>query len=365
MHIQMILPFIDLSTFSSSKENSLSGILVSLKSVMTKRLRNDVFVGEMSRTSRDNKPSIRLSRTLDGISVFEQLSSQLKSIPGENLSHSSHSFSVDLDNESAQDAGGVFREVLCHAVDDLLNFESNLNIFTPTPNSVEGVGTLQDAVIFNLNSFNSDHLITLGKLIGIAIRTANHLSFCLPPFFWKKLVGSSVTLADYSEIDYYQSFLIDSLSDDKIFTHDQSLTKDNFADLIDHEFGVKLASGDFSNLSSHYNTITYSNKAEYVELAKEVLFAQFDRHIEEIQKGLTGIIPLYLLSLLTYSDIEVMVCGDPVIDIARLKSITHYGKGGFHPNSPYVLMFWSVLESFSQVQRQLFLRFVWGGLNCL
>eukprot|EP00483_Globobulimina_turgida_P005753 UN05763 len=66
-----------------------------------------------------------------------------------------------------------------------------------------------------------------------------------------------------------------------------------------------------------------------------------------------------ILSLFTWYDLERMICGDPNINILQLRKHTVY-QGGISSSSPVVKYFWNTLHSFTQHERQLFLRFVWG-----
>ena len=52
------------------------------------------------------------------------------------------------------------------------------------------------------------------------------------------------------------------------------------------------------------------------------------------------------------------VCGSPDIPLHLLKSVATYK--GVEPTSPLIQWFWEVMESFSNTERSLFLRFVWG-----
>ena len=65
-----------------------------------------------------------------------------------------------------------------------------------------------------------------------------------------------------------------------------------------------------------------------------------------------------LLSLFTGAELENTVCGNPEISVEALRSITTYR--GVEPLSPLVKWFWQVLEEFTNHERSLFLRFVWG-----
>lgn len=54
----------------------------------------------------------------------------------------------------------------------------------------------------------------------------------------------------------------------------------------------------------------------------------------------------------------VKVCGSPDIPLHLLKSVATYK--GVEPTSSLIQWFWEVMESFSNTERSLFLRFVWG-----
>ena len=70
------------------------------------------------------------------------------------------------------------------------------------------------------------------------------------------------------------------------------------------------------------------------------------------------VVPVPLLSLFTGLELETMVCGSPDIPLDLLKSVVTYK--GVDANAPLVRWFWDTLESFSNAERSLFLRFVWG-----
>ncbi len=70
------------------------------------------------------------------------------------------------------------------------------------------------------------------------------------------------------------------------------------------------------------------------------------------------VIPVPLLSLFTGSELDTMVCGSPDIPLHLLKSVATYK--GIDTAAPLVQWFWDVMEDFSNTERSLFLRFVWG-----
>jgi hypothetical protein len=69
-------------------------------------------------------------------------------------------------------------------------------------------------------------------------------------------------------------------------------------------------------------------------------------------------VPVALLSLFTWQDLEMRVCGRTEINLTVLKRNTRY-RGGIKPSDHHIIYFWEVLEEFSQHERSMFLRFAW------
>ena len=107
-----------------------------------------------------------------------------------------------------------------------------------------------------------------------------------------------------------------------------------------------------------HTIITRVNKKEYLKLALNYRLNEFNEQIKWIRAGLSQVVPVPLLSLFTGSELENMVCGNPEISVESLKSITSYR--GIESTSNLVKWFWQALEEFTNLERSLFLRFVWG-----
>ena len=78
-----------------------------------------------------------------------------------------------------------------------------------------------------------------------------------------------------------------------------------------------------------------------------------------IRKGFNDVVPLGMLSLFSWREVERLVCGNSSIDVDALRRHTTY-NGGLSATSPVVKMLFKALKSFTTEERQLFLRFVWG-----
>jgi hypothetical protein len=80
--------------------------------------------------------------------------------------------------------------------------------------------------------------------------------------------------------------------------------------------------------------------------------------ISTIRKGLELVIPAGLLKLVSWKELETLVCGKPIIDVDLLKMNTNYR--GCTEKDTVVEYLWKCLEEFSPEERSMSLRFVWG-----
>lgn len=77
-----------------------------------------------------------------------------------------------------------------------------------------------------------------------------------------------------------------------------------------------------------------------------------------VREGMSWIVPVPLLSLLTAKQLEQMVCGMPEICCDVLKKVVRYRE--VDEQHALVQWFWQTLEEFSNEERVLFMRFVSG-----
>lgn len=75
--------------------------------------------------------------------------------------------------------------------------------------------------------------------------------------------------------------------------------------------------------------------------------------------GLLSILPESAVSLMTWEELEHLVCGSRTIDIDRLRENTEYDDD-VPPEDPHILHFWEVLEEFDESEKSAFLKFVWA-----
>lgn len=85
----------------------------------------------------------------------------------------------------------------------------------------------------------------------------------------------------------------------------------------------------------------------------------FDRlQLQALRRGLATVVPIQLIRLWSWKDLQERVCGAPEVDMDNLKRHTTYKN--CTSASVHVGYMWEALESFTKQQRRSFLRFVWG-----
>lgn len=142
----------------------------------------------------------------------------------------------------------------------------------------------------------------------------------------------------------------------------EGVTAENFADIFPDLFFSTIApdgSGEVEVVPGGFQrAVTFHNRAEYVDAVIKYKLHEYDAQIKAVRSGLATIVPLHVLSLLTHDVVERLVCGNPEVDLALLKRCCDYD--GCRPEDPHIVMFWQALGDFSQEERSMFLRFVWG-----
>lgn len=110
--------------------------------------------------------------------------------------------------------------------------------------------------------------------------------------------------------------------------------------------------------------LTLGNRAAWVQAMLAFHLTQFDPLLALIARGLYSVVPARALRLLSWQELELAVAGEPHVDIEVFKANTDV-EGFRGHNDPNIAMFWRVMEGFSQEERGLFLKFMYGRSRCV
>ncbi|XP_071965475.1 probable E3 ubiquitin-protein ligase HERC1 isoform X2 [Antedon mediterranea] len=290
--------------------------------------------------------------------IFTQIAKQVVKLRPADLRLPSRAWKVKLIGEGADDAGGVFDDTITEMCQEL---ETGIvPILIPTPNSSSDAGQNRDRFLLNPLPWCKDYLELfkfLGILLGVAIRTKKPLDLHLAPIVWKQLVGMPLVPQDLEEVDVFFMQALKNIKDiDK-----SGISEENFHEVIPlYWFECQSSDGRFVPVISGGRGIplTYANRKEYVERALAYRLHEVDRQINAVREGMSYIIPVPLLSLLTPVQLDSMVCGMPDIAIPMLKRVVRYRE--LDENHHLIKWLWKTLEEFSNEERILFMRFVSG-----
>uniref|UniRef100_A0A9J8ANE0 HECT-type E3 ubiquitin transferase n=1 Tax=Cyprinus carpio carpio TaxID=630221 RepID=A0A9J8ANE0_CYPCA len=305
-----------------------------------------ITVKRISTRGRSSKP------------IFVQIAKQVVNLNPTELRLPSRAWKVKLVGEGADDAGGVFDDTITEMCQELQSGVVELLIHTP--NSSADVGSNTDRFLLNPAAVSDDHMVQfrfLGILMAVAIRTKKPLDLHLAPWVWKQLCCIPLGAADLEEVD-----LLTYRSLQGILHLDSSvINEENFTVMIPLDsFVAHSADGTLVPVipGGHYVPLTFSNRNDYVERALQYRLHEMDRQVAAVREGMSSIIPVPLLSLLTARQLEQLVCGLPEVSVEMLKKVVRYRD--ITDSHQLIGWLWQSLEEFTNEERVLFLRFVSG-----
>lgn len=334
-------------------------------------IKKTLFNTHLEYSKNDSRPEIVIDRTkavryqnqkitdLNGqYSVFGQVLRSMNQRNNSDFRNPERVFKVTYKGEGAIDAGGPYNEVLSIICDELQS--TYLPLLVPTQNHTNNIGEFRDSYTINPSLLQSGYELFnfLGKVIGVAIRTQNNLNLSLSPLTWKHLVIDPVLPVDLKSIDEICFQMTEIL---KSFD-EKAITKENFMMAFSEEFfTTRLSNGEVVELVPGGKSVqvTFEKALEYAELIVKARIGEGKEWYKAIRKGISAVIPIDLLNLFSWKQVETLVCGAGDIKIDVLRANTDYSNGTSE-SDPHIAYFWEVLTEMSSKEKLLFLRFVWG-----
>lgn len=208
--------------------------------------------------------------------------------------------------------------------------------------------------MFNHRCKDMDLYNFVGIMMGIAIRCDIPLELRWPTLVWKRIVGQEITREDLAAVDEALFHVIQNVTD----APDEAAFTSEFSDLC---FSVHTHDGEemVELVDKGCETpVTFDRRMEWVE--KVIAFKKEEgmTQIDAMMQGLASIIPAPELCVFSPRQFEVLVCGEPHVNIDVLRSNVVYD--GCKEDEPQVQWMWEVLDEMSQEDRALFLQFVWS-----
>jgi hypothetical protein len=197
----------------------------------------------------------------------------------------------------------------------------------------------------------------LGKLFGLALRSGNLLNLNIAPIIWKYIVGEEILTQDILDIDILAFKVLDNAS---ALASDPNISPDMIEDILCLSFVITGSDGKEIELIPDGSNVmvNHENLEDYISKTKEYRIKEFSSQCEAIKRGMATVVPYPLLSLLTGTELEALVCGKPTVDTELLRKMTVYD--GCQETDSHIIFFWNVFSSSSEIEKSQFLKFVWG-----
>ena len=328
------------------------------KNELMKLVSNNLFLEDLGEANNRGNPIEENMRELlknslsPDESLFLQAFSQYKNIDISSFRSKKFpgdpkvAFKVLFNNEFVQGIGGPYRQLFSDISRELNN---DLLLLTKTKNNLDQKGEFKDKFTVN-NGYDGVNALEqfefLGVLMGICVRTGVHLSLDLCSVVWKMMVDERITGEDINQFDEGLYNLIKTLYFEESSSSDSKKKEGekeiNTSEVIEKQeeneekqeenvllYCTYLTDGTEKNLVENGNKkeliisqATRKEKIDYIKLLMNVRLNESINQINAIKKGLSKMIPLSLLKLLTASDLERLVCGVREIDIKLLKENT-------------------------------------------
>eukprot|EP01087_Luapelamoeba_hula_P023941 TRINITY_DN893_c0_g1_i8.p1 TRINITY_DN893_c0_g1~~TRINITY_DN893_c0_g1_i8.p1 ORF type:complete len:3452 (+),score=650.24 TRINITY_DN893_c0_g1_i8:154-10509(+) len=296
-------------------------------------------------------PSSRGADTL--MAAFAQ---QMTAVNPEAFRQSDRGWRVEFVGEGATDAGGPYRESMAHINGEL--YDSSLPLLIKTPNGRVGVGSHREKYIPNPSLTSAQWINmykSLGIIIAICIRTRNVYDVRFPSYIWRRIIGEEqFGIEDLESFDVITAGLIREI---EAFT-DPITWGYSYEDLT---FTTVLSDGSKIELKRGGSTelVTFDKRHEYTRLLLQARLNEAKPSIDALRAGMAYACPMATLQLLTWPEMEALVCGRADYTVEELQSRTSF-YSPLSLTAPPIQLLFTVLKEATPEERGNFLRFVYG-----
>jgi len=211
---------------------------------------------------------------------------------------------------------------------------------------------------FNRASLESDREFELiGILLGVAIYNGVILDVRFPHVVYKKLMGKPVGLDDLK-----RAFPEVGRSMQQLLDWERGTVEETFGlsmQVCYEEYGMKVMH-DLMPKGGEI-AVTDENRVEYVRLyVQYMLTGSVQRQFDAFVRGFHSVCGGDCLQLFRWEELELLICGSPVLDFEALERVAQYDDG-YSRDHPTILHLWQCVHCFSLEMQKKFLFFCTGS----
>ena len=256
---------------------------------------------------------------------------------------------ISFNGEIASDAGGLYREWFTILIEELEKKEKKL---------FERSECDEINYIFNKNlNENSDwsfrYFNFLGRLIAKSLIDNITINLSFNCLIYKLILGEQISFEDLKNIDtnLYTSLL------------SMKNMKPEELDSMEIYYSIQYQNDEGQVITEELipggNNKKVTDINDYIEKRINHLVSKSQILIYHIQEGLFNFIPKDILGTINSSEFELLVCGQPFIDVNDWNKNSVY-KGDYNKNHKLVKWFWDEVYKLSQDDLRKLLQFSTG-----
>eukprot|EP00891_Asterochloris_glomerata_P000940 jgi/Astpho2/940/e_gw1.00016.169.1_t len=258
---------------------------------------------------------------------------------------------VHFIGEDGIDAGGVKKEFFQLLVTELLNPDYGMLMYQPVSTRTYW---------FNPSTLEpEDEFMLVGLVLGLAIYNAVLLDFPLPLVLYSKLIGQAVGLRDLEDMDPVLGKSLKQLLQyegpgtvEEVFCQNFTVSKPSIGD-EPQPWPLKEGGEDIM--------VTEENRRDFVDLyIQYYLNDSIHKPFEAFARGFMTLCGGPAIHLFSATELERLVCGNPILDFEALQANARY-DGGYSAEHRVVKWLWEIVRSFSQDEKRMFLKFFTGS----
>ena len=256
---------------------------------------------------------------------------------------------ISFNGEISSDAGGLYREWFTILIEELEKKEMKL---------FERAECDEINYVFNKNlNENSKwcfkYFNFLGRLIAKSLIDNITINLSFNCLIYKLILGETINFEDLKNID---TNLYSSLLSMKNMKPEELDTMEIYYSIqYENDKGEIV----IEELIPNGNDKKVTDINDYIEKRINYLVTKSQIFINHIQEGLFNFIPKDILQSLNSSEFELLICGQPFIDVNDWNKHSIY-KGDFNKNHKCVKWFWEEIYKLSQEDLRKFLQFSTG-----
>ena len=250
---------------------------------------------------------------------------------------------IEFIGEEGIDAGGLTTEWFTLIIKEL--FDPQNNLFKSTKNE-----SYQPNRSSSLNKNHIELFKFAGKIIARALIQNQCVNAHLSRSFIRQILHRQVKFKDLEDFD------------DEIYNSMQNLLEEDVND-YGLDFTINVNEHETIELKENGQNIELSNenKKEYVSLYTNFhLRKSIIEQINAFSEGFDSLIPPDEIGFFTPSELDLMICGVPEIDVEDMKKYTMY-EHPYHINDPVVVLFFKVISKWDNDNLAKFLIFLTGS----